>query len=354
MLIRIFVNIVINTSFLMSEIITRLKLLFYTIRYVRIKKLTNLLPVVVSYIISVLFRRRMLRTNPLFISVEPADFCQLSCPQCPVGMSERHKGDYFNSELFLSLIEEIKSRIFHIIFYFQGEPTLNSKLPEMIRVAHNAGIYTSTSTNAQAITKVMANKLVKSGLDKIIISIDGTSQNTYQKYRIGGKLEKTIDAVRFINDSKKKLNSLTPLVELQFIVFKSNEHEVDEMKKLAVALKANKLTFKSAQIYNMESAEELTATNPKFSRYKQNKDGTYSIKYKQPDHCFRLWSGGVVNTKGDILPCCFDKNSSHSFGNIRNGSFTEIYNNSKSNNFRRSILTNRLQHEMCRNCTSQR
>lgn len=347
-----FINIVIFIA-LMSKFITYLKILLNQTRYIRLQKLLNLVLVIVSYIASILFRRAFIRTSPLFMSVEPADFCQLSCPQCPVGRSHRHKGDYLNYELYQSLIKQVKKNTFHLIFYFQGEPTLNRNLPEMIRLAHNAGIYTSTSTNGQAITPNMAQAIVQSGLDKIIFSIDGTTQNVYQNYRSGGNLQKIIDAVTAINDYKKELNSFTPVVELQFIVFKTNEHQMGEMKKLAVQLGANLLKFKSAQIYDVENIGNLASSDPKFSRYKQNKNGTYSIKYKQPNHCFRLWSGGVVNTKGDLLPCCFDKNSSYSYGNLYNESLKSIYNNGKSMIFRSSILKDRSQHEMCRNCTSQ-
>lgn len=347
-----FVNIAIIIT-IMSKFITYLKILLYQVRYIRFKKLANLTLVFISYASSILFRRKLIRTGPIFMSVEPADFCQLSCPQCPVGRSQRHKGNYLNSELFHSLVEQIREQVFHLIFYFQGEPTLNRNLPEMIRLAHDAGIYTSTSTNGQAITRVMAFEIVQSGLDKIIFSIDGTTQNVYQNYRSGGNLQKTIDAVTFINECKKELNSFTPVVELQFIVFKSNEHQMGDMKKLAVQLGANLLKFKSAQIYDVENIGNLASSVPKFSRYKRNKNGTYSIKYKQPNHCFRLWSGGVVNTKGDLLPCCFDKNSNYSYGNLNNESLKNVYNNGKSATFRNSVLKDRSQHEMCRNCTSQ-
>lgn len=332
--------------------ISHIRLLFSTFKYIKHKTVLNFLKIIVSYLTSSVTRTKSLNTLPLFLSVEPADFCQLSCPQCPVGASNKHKGHLFENKPFNSFLNQQKSSLFHLIFYFQGEPTLNKNLPEMILKAHQSKIFTSTSTNGQAINSDMARSLVESGLDKIIVSIDGATQNVYQLYRVGGKLEKATQSIVLINYWKKQLKKTSPFVELQFVVFKTNEHEIDKIKRMAKELKVNKLTFKSAQIYETEKCDELMSTINKYARYKKNIDGSFSIKQKQPNRCFRLWSGGVLNVKGEVLPCCFDKNGEHSFGNINDSDFNFVYNNSKANKFRKSILQNRLQHTICRNCTS--
>ena len=99
---------------------------------------------------------------PLFVSVEPANVCQLRCPACPVGL--RNKGILGNrdNERFMSLnvwhrvLSEIRDTALIVQFYFQGEPLLNKDLPIMIREAHEAGLYTIVSTTAQALTESMA------------------------------------------------------------------------------------------------------------------------------------------------------------------------------------------------------
>ena len=101
-------------------------------------------------------------------------------------------------------LNEVKQQAWVMQFYFQGEPLLNKDLPLMIREAHDAGLYTIVSTNAQAMTPDMAHALVTAGLDRIIISMDGLTDKTYNAYRIGASLEKTKAALRYLRESKIK------------------------------------------------------------------------------------------------------------------------------------------------------
>jgi len=337
----------------MTQTLSNFQLAFIALKYLSFKKIQNIIRIGFSYIISQKSLLLFNKIRPFFISVEPADFCQLECPECPVGASKRKQGKTIDFKTFTKTIDELKSTLFHLIFYFQGEPLLNKKLPEMIAYAHQSGIFTSTSTNGQLLNSATAKALVQSGLDKIIVSVDGTNQKTYQKYRKGGQLELALEGITQLNYWKKKLKSRTPFVEIQMVVFKTNEHQIAEMKILAKKLNVNRLVLKSAQLYNYENGHELLTSIDKYARYKMLPNGKYALKNKLHNRCFRLWSGAVVTTKGDVLPCCFDKDTSHSFGNIIDTDFNSIIQNSKANSFRISILTNRKQHEMCRNCTSK-
>jgi len=290
---------------------------------------------------------------PFFLSVEVANYCNLQCPECPVGTKKNTKliAKVIDYELYIKLINEMKPTLQHLILYFQGEPLLNKQLPDFIQYAHKARIFTSTSTNAQFLTKDNAKLLVLSGLDKIIISVDGSTQETYQKYRIGGRLDKAIDGIKHLVFWKNELKSITPMVEIQFLVLKTNEHQMDEMRLLAKRLKANRMSFKTAQLYDFENGNALMTSKTRYSRYKKNQIGKYVLKGKQPNRCLRLWSGGVVNAHGEVLPCCFDKESNYSFGNV-SASYSACRNNEKASEFRKSILQNRKQFEICRNCTN--
>lgn len=326
---------------------------FSVIKYCSLRKITNFIGLYSSY----LFHRNLLKFNPklrpAFISVEPADFCQLKCPECPVGRSGRSSGTKIDSEFFRNYIDELKNELFHIIFYFQGEPLLNGNLHVLINYAHKAKIFTSTSTNAQLLNSERAKELVLSGLDKLIVSIDGTTQEVYEQYRKGGKLIKAIEGVQHINDWKRELKSKTPLVELQFIVLKTNQQQMKEMRMLARSLKADRLVFKSAQLYDFENGHGLLTDFRKYARYKKTDEGTYRVKNKLPNRCLRLWSGAVISANADLIPCCYDKDGAHSFGSIADTSFSAVWHGGKANEFRKSLLFNRKQHEMCRNCTGK-
>jgi len=324
------------------------------IKYLSIKRIINFLLLRMSYYISFKKYSFNSKLHPYFISIEPANYCQLQCPECPVGLRvlSQEKHELLKENIAIQVIDQLKDNLIHIIFYFQGEPLLNKDLCTYIKYAHDANIFTSTSTNAQALNSLTAKNLVESGLDKIIISIDGTTQEVYEQYRIGGKLSKAIEGIKFIQEWKLKLKSRSPFIEIQFIVFKTNEHQLSEIYKIAKDLKVNNIVLKTAQLYNYENGNSLLTSLKKYARYKKQKNGQYAIKSKLPNHCWRMWSGGVINTKGELLPCCFDKNASNNFGNISSSSFSTIWHNDKSKIFRNKLLANRKQFDMCKNCTN--
>lgn len=339
----------------MIHIFTKIRLLLSCLNYVTFIRTCNLFKAGFSYLFSLTGKQFTTGFSPTFLSIETSNYCNLHCPECPVGIRQASKAKHGHFDLtqYKKLIDEQKSTLQHVILYFQGEPLLNKQLAEFIQYAHEARIYTSTSTNGQLLNKNTAREIVISGLDKLIVSIDGSTQETYEAYRVGGKLQKVINGVHELVYWKNELKSVTPMIEIQFIVFKSNEHQINDMKKLAKSLHADRLTFKTAQLYDFENGNERLTSIQKYARYKKQSDGKYVIKGNQPNHCWRLWNGAVVNAVGDVLPCCFDKESEHSFGNINESLFSENWHNKKAFGFRESILQNRKQYEMCRNCTSK-
>jgi len=322
--------------------------------YLSVSKVINFLKLSLAFFVSGTRLHNILNIYPFFISVEITNFCNLHCPECPVGIERISKSDKssFNFSLFKKLIDELKPKLQHVILYFQGEPFLNNHFIDFIQYTHDAGIYTSTSTNGQFLNRKNAKEIVLSGLDKIIVSIDGSTQQIYETYRVGGSLQKAIDGISLLVEWKKSFKSVTPLIEIQFIVLKSNEHQMNEMKQLSKSLGADRLTFKSAQLYDFENGNKLLTTKNRYARYKKTKDVKFVIKGRQSNRCWRLWSGGVINVHGEILPCCFDKSSQHSFGNIRKNSFLNCWHSAKASEFRSNILKNRKQFDMCRNCTT--
>ena len=332
----------------------RILKLIYLIRYLSILKMVIFIKLIISYLFSTFGIQSIWNIYPHFISIETTNYCNLYCPECPVGRSKVAAIDKstFDVDLYKKLIAELNPTLQHVILYFQGEPYLNNQLMELIHHTHNAGIYTSTSTNGQFLTKKNAREIVLSGLDKIIISIDGSTQQVYETYRVGGSLQKALEGIKLLVEWKKKLKSVTPFIEIQFLVLRSNEHQMNEMKQLTKSLGADRLTFKSAQLYNFENGNKLLTTVNRYARYKRTKNGKFVIKGRQSNSCWRSWSGGVINVHGEVLPCCFDKSSQHSFGNIRMNPFLNCWHSAIAYEFRGSILKNRKQFEMCRNCTT--
>jgi len=289
---------------------------------------------------------------PLSISFEPTTSCNLRCPECPSGLrSFTRPTGMLDGDFFKRTIDELQSTLTYLLFYFQGEPYLHPQFLDLVRYAADKKIYTATSTNAHYLGDENARKTVESGLDRLIISIDGTTQETYESYRIGGKLDKVLEGAKNVIKWKKKLKSSTPHVIFQFLVVKPNEHQIREVKALAKALGVDEVGLKTAQIYDYEHGSDLIPTIDKYSRYRKERDGSYSIKSKLLNHCWKMWHSCVVTWDGKVVPCCFDKDAHYQLGDLKSVSFKELWKSSAYNSFREKLLKSRNEIEMCKNCT---
>ncbi|MET0638115.1 MAG: radical SAM/SPASM domain-containing protein [Chitinophagaceae bacterium] len=290
---------------------------------------------------------------PVSISFEPTNFCNLRCPECPSGLRAftRPTG-MLKQDFFSKTIDELHKDLLYLVFYFQGEPYLNPSFLDMVSYASGKKIYTATSTNAHYLTDANAKRTIESGLDRLIISIDGTTQEVYEQYRVGGQLSKVLEGARNIVRWKKEMKSTKPFVVFQFLVVKPNEHQVDEVKQLAREIGVDDVWFKTAQIYDyQQDPNQLIPTIDKFSRYRKGKDGTTSFKGKLGNQCWRLWHDPVITWDGLVAPCCFDKDAQHRLGNLQDKSFREIWKNGEYNQFRKKILSGRKNIDICANCS---
>lgn len=245
--------------------------------------------------------------------------------------------------------------LYFLNLYFQGEPYLHPQFTEMVSYAKTKKIYVATSTNGHFLTNENISRTFESGLDKLIISLDGTDVQTYQQYRIGGNFNEVMRGIVELVRQKKSSGSKTPKIILQFLILKSNQHQVNEIRKLGKELGVDKVELKTAQFYNFGEGNPLMPDSH-YSRYKKinNSSGDrpgYKIRNHMPDHCFRMWSSSVVTWDGKVVPCCFDKDADHLTGNLKNRTFSEIWKNEEYKEFRKKILSSRKSIDICTNCT---
>lgn len=289
---------------------------------------------------------------PISISVEPTTSCNLRCPECPSGLrSFSRPTGMMESSTFKKVIDELHEGLSYLILYFQGEPYLNPNFLKAIEYANSKKIYTATSTNAHYLTKESAIETVKSGLSRIIVSMDGIDQESYAQYRVGGKLEKVIEGIKNLVEAKKALKIHTPHIILQFLLFQHNTHQIPEVKRMAKKLDVDKLELKTAQVYDYENGSDLIPADDKYSRYQQNGNDNFVIKNDQLNKCWKMWHSCVMTWDGDIVPCCFDKDAKYTMGNINDQSFKKIWNGEKYQEFRSKLFANRNEIDICQNCT---
>ncbi len=288
---------------------------------------------------------------PISISIEPTTSCNLRCPHCPSGLRSFTRDTGMLSEEVNNLIlDQIGNDLLYITYYFQGEPFLNPGFLDLVKAAHRKKIFTATSTNAHYLDRDTCERIHDSGLNKLIISIDGTTQETYGKYRIGGKLEKVLDGTKNLVSTKKKSKKSGPWIIWQFIVFEHNQHELPHIKKLAIDYRVDELQIKTAQFYDFEHSEGWIPEDKKLSRY-EKKGNQFVIKNKLLNECWRMWNSAVVTWDGDVVPCCFDKDAKHSMGNVKATDFKAIWNGSAYKDFRTKLFAGRSNIDICTNCS---
>lgn len=316
------------------------------------KRISNAWKVWRSYRRSLNEGKSIISGLPISMAIEPTTACNLRCPECPSGLrSFTRPTGKLDTQLFEKIMQDVHEHLIYLTFYFQGEPYLNPQFLDMVKVASKYKIYTTTSTNAHFLDDNNARKTVESGLNRLIISIDGASQETYESYRKEGDLTKVLEGTKNVLKWRKELKSKGPKVVWQFLVVQPNEHEIPKIKRLAKEYGVDKVAFKTAQIYDYRNGSHLIPTIDKYSRYRPNKDGGYSIKNELEDKCWKMWQSCVVTWDGQVIPCCFDKDASHSMGNISEKSFREIWHSKLYQNFRNALLNSRSEIEICKNCT---
>jgi radical SAM protein with 4Fe4S-binding SPASM domain len=285
---------------------------------------------------------------PVSISAELTNNCNLKCPECSSGSGkmQRERG-YMEIGLFNKIINELSPSLYNINLYFQGEPMLHPLFFSFVNCSTD--IYSVVSTNGHYLSEENSEKIVKSGLRKLIISLDGLDENTYSAYRINGTLNMVLDGIKNVTDAKKRFESSIK-IEIQFLVNKLNEHQIPQIRQLTHRINAS-LKLKSMQVLDKNNIGSWLPLNGRFSRYKI-KDGDYVNKNTLPNRCARLWLNPVITWDGKVIPCCFDKNAEYIMGDLNHDSFSEIWNGTKYRIFRKSILSGRHMIEICRNCTS--
>jgi len=313
-----------------------------------IRKVTNLGAQTILNYCSYLTGKPLHGGYPWSISIETSSVCNLRCPECPSGRGEVSR-EYpeMPFETFKKIIDESASHLIYLMLYFQGEPFLAKNFHEMVAYAKRKNIYTMTSTNGHFLDESSCPRIVDSGLDRIIISVDGATAESYKKYRINGDFDKVTRGIKLLAEEKRKKKVSHPQIILQAIVFRHNQEEIQQIKNLGKKLSADRITFKSAQILDFDKKNELIP-DKKYTRY-SNRDGHYQVKGKNR-MCKRIWSSMVFTTEGNALPCCYDKHSKYSIGNILNDKIHELWNSPRLNDFRERVMHDGDRIDICNNC----
>jgi radical SAM protein with 4Fe4S-binding SPASM domain len=311
-------------------------------------KSANALAAGSSFLMSSLTGVPVISRMPASVSFELTNNCNLKCPECASGSGrmKRERG-FMDIGLFERVISELRPYLYNINLYFQGEPMLHPGFFSFTSLARK--IRTVVSTNGHFLTAENSEKLVVSGVSRLIVSLDGMNQKVFTEYRRNGDLTKVIEGIKNIAGARDRINSPMKL-ELQFLVSRYNEHQIADAERFAKEVKAD-LKLKSMQVINSRDAGKWMPSDKRYIRY-INTGGKYTIRNSMPSRCLRLWLNPVITWDGKVVPCCFDKDAEYVMGDLNNESFRSIWNGSRYHDFREKILTGRNKTDICKNCTS--
>lgn len=308
----------------------------------------NAIPAFYSFLAGTCFGQTTAFGLPLAAGIELTNHCNLKCPQCNSGsgLMTRSRG-YMSINLFDKIIGELGQFLFNINLYFQGESMLHPEFFLFLERSRN--IHTTLSTNGHFLSPETSERIVRSGLNKLIVSLDGMDPETYSSYRVNGDYNRVISGIRNVAEARKRDPSGLKLI-IQFLVNRNNEDQIKDAVDFAREMNAS-LHLKSMQIITDDSFESWLPSAGKYSRYKREAGG-YKIKSALPDRCLRLWLNPVITWDGKVIPCCFDKDARYEMGDMNKESFMTIWNRPEYKSFRKKVCQGRSSIDICRNCTS--
>jgi len=274
---------------------------------------------------------------PGHIALDGSTHCNLNCPGCFTGRGKKGmtKG-FLKFDDFKKFINKNSWFISTIYLSNWGEIFFNPEIFKIIEYAKAKDIYIYADTNLNHFNDDFARQIVTSKIDKLIISVDGTSNESYQKYRRGGNFETVISNIKKINNYKKQLNSKKPELVWKFIVFQHNQNQIEEAKKLArdlnmsFRLDSNCLLEQAGLVTDINIGDPIIMQSTDLSREKYTENDTV--------FCHQLWHQPAINYNGNMLGCCMIFDEKYSLGNVFKNSFFKVYNSKKMRNLRKSVL----------------
>ena len=276
------------------------------------------------------FQEKFIRNDrvwgyPFHLVLESGNTCNLKCPLCPTPLREETipKG-LLSFENAKRILDQFPALI-HVNISLWGEPFLNKDIFEIIKYAKKKKIEVLVQSNLNIFNEKMAENLLDSKLDILQISLDGASQEAYEKYRVGGNFEKVIKNIELIRELQEKSKNFGTRIVWKMVVNRFNEHEKELAKSWAEKLGVE---FLVVEIYTPRHLEEEWKPREKLS-------DSYHVHTDVMQSCYSLWQVATVNFNGDVIPCCSEFSRKDAIGNLFEEPFRKIWNNEKYRNLRR-------------------
>jgi len=278
-------------------------------------------------------RRSSMSCRPPALQIEPSSLCPLRCPLCPSGTGQmKRKPGLMSMTTFERILSVFGEDLVTAVFYCWGEPFSNPLLPDMIAMSTQRGIATVTSTNGQFIqTADEAERVVTSGLQALVIAVDGATQDVYERYRVGGDLARVKNCVKRLASAKSSSASPTPFLNVRMVVTNENEHQIGDVRGLAADLGADMFSIKT--VGRLTGECDFGRFDHASDQYRREPDPS-----APPVHCPFPFRQPTVFHDGTVVGCEFDSSPDMPLGNVATDDAESIWNGAAAIALRKKIL----------------
>lgn len=257
-------------------------------------------------------KKPVVNSFPFMAIIDPSNICNLRCAFCPTVDGEHsfsgpkfpraihRKRSLLALDTYNTVLDAFGDYLYSISLFNWGEPLFNENIYEMISMAKRRNIEVRLSTNLNIEDPDLGEKVCASGLDVMILSIDGLCQSTYAKYRRKGNFDMVMQNLKGLADCKRKYKIRKPDLIWQFLVFQHNEHEVPSVQEFALSKGADRVTVSGAYVYHEDWVPALEEYQPLGPAY----DGI----------CDFLWTTATIESTGVLSPCCINRHEKFDFG----------------------------------------
>jgi len=281
-------------------------------------------------------RRVELKGYPYLLIIDPCNYCNLRCPLCPTGLNDLGRPQAMLSfDHFKKYFDPLAPYIFEAYMHNWGESLLNKDVYRMIAHAQQNNVGTNLSSNFVEIDSRDIDQLLDCGLEYLVISLDGTSPETYRQYRVRGDYQRVVENLSELLRRRSERKQQTPVVEWQFIVMRQNEHQIPEAEALAKKLGVDLLRFIPVgmpfEFENRKETADQWYPRTVVGRVKSNHEEQQFGQASKPGPCFYLYRSLVVNPDGGVSPCCVVYRKHRDFAELKGEApdLPSLWNNEK-------------------------
>ena len=304
------------------------------------------------------FKRKFLG-YPYVALIETGNYCNICCPTCTTPHRKiQRKKELMSFENFKRVIDNIKDSVHITHLYYSGEPLLHPDICRMANYAHKNHLYTSISTNATLLDKEKAKEIFESGLDEIILCLDGVKKESYEAFRVGANFETVMENISYFCSKKQALKLQKPFIEMQFVLNRFNQNEVEAVRKLAQNLKVDRLHIKTFALgeyaYTPQEIEELSAKyfpegEDNLGKRRYQKEGGRLVVKAPPRFCPMVKSLAFILVDGRLSMCCYDLQGEYIWGDMLSQKLKDVWFNQELAEKRKMAIERR--YPLCKKCS---